>query len=521
MTESSTRLSAKQLVPHFEQLALSDSNQTISKALLGQQRATETISLALSQAVKRQHVCLSHFGDMHLELLTQAISSQIEGDVAVVDKAISRQALVGNAQSPGLLTENTCLFIRAEVLLHQKQLCKSLLTELQHQTAALVVVLGHAHEVQSLQTIHSQFSLQFGLMAELNHEFEITEQGSLAYVEYLQAIADFNQLQLSESALLPLFTFSSWLTEHQNRLSLCSKSISQLMQQAAMFAKSSLISADHIQQARAHKAYRHDIQQQLSQQAFLDKFVLLQTEGNLVGQINALTVIDTPESSYGEPARVTATVHYGDGEVADIERKSDLGGNIHAKGMMILSACLYRIFGKDAPLHLNANIVFEQSYQEIDGDSASLAEYLALISAISDLPIRQELSVTGAIDQFGNVQAIGGLNEKIEGFYRLCQQRGLTGQQGVVIPAANAIQLNLPEEIVGSVKEQQFHIYQVDHIDEAIQLLLQHKAGSVNDDGLFPKESVYGRVQSRLDELAGDIEPETTWFGRLLRRLVN
>ncbi|MGS0730087.1 Lon-insertion domain-containing protein, partial [Shewanella sp. 0m-11] len=198
------------------------------------------------------------------------------------------------------------------------------------------------------------------------------------------------------SALLLLLQYSAKLADHQQRLSLMAVNIEHLLAQAKAYAQDYEISEQVLLHSITMINQRHNASEQLSAQNFDDLFINLPTQDEIVGQINGLTVIENAEFSYGEPARITASVHYGDGEVADIERKSELGGNIHAKGMMILSACLYRIFGKDAPLHLNANIVFEQSYQEIDGDSASLAEYCSLISAISEKPIKQSLAATGA-----------------------------------------------------------------------------------------------------------------------------
>lgn len=295
--------------------------------------------------------------------------------------------------------------------------------------------------------------------------------------------------------------------------------LAQLMAQAKVYRGKSTINAASIERALSQANYRHNSSEEFSGQSFDDNFINLPTEGAMVGQINGLTVIDAIDHCYGEPARITATVHYGDGEVADIERKSELGGNIHAKGMMILSACLYRIFGRDAPLHLNANIVFEQSYQEIDGDSASLAEYCCLMSAIAEQPIIQSLAITGALDQFGNVQAIGGINEKIEGFFNLCERRGLTGKQGVIMPKSNMLQLNLHSKVITAVGKGLFHIYAIEHMDEAVELLMQMPAGVADEDNDFPAESLYGLVQQRLDKLAGNGEEEIGLITRLLAKL--
>lgn len=297
--------------------------------------------------------------------------------------------------------------------------------------------------------------------------------------------------------------FSCRLCEHQRILSFAENQLVALMQLANSIAKeqgAELISVLHIKAALAEQEYRLNYIVEQSDQSIVDEQMLLQTEGEVVGQINGLSVIQIMGHPYdfGEPVRLTATVHMGDGDVSDIERKAELAGHIHAKAMMIIHGYLSTLFGAENPSPLSANLVFEQSYSEIDGDSAALTGLCALLSALAQQPIYQHLAVTGAVDQFGNVQPVGGLNEKIEGFFRVCSIQGLNGKQGVVIPESNYLQLILSDEVVDAVKNGQFHIYPVGHVEEAVELLMGCPAGSIDDE-----RTLFGRIRRRLDDLNG------------------
>lgn len=382
-----------------------------------------------------------------------------------------------------------------------------------------IILIGSSNQYGHCWLGEPIFANLFPLLGELLNEVDLNEVPLAHYNQWLDCILEDISLTIDDPARLALLEYSARLADHQQRLSLMSINIEQLLVQASTYSQQTHIDEKAFRLSIDMFNQRHNASEKLSEQNFDDLFINLPTQDEIIGQINGLTVIENAEYSYGEPARITASVHYGDGEVADIERKSELGGNIHAKGMMILSSCLYRIFGKDAPLHLNANIVFEQSYQEIDGDSASLAEYCSLISAISEKPIKQSIAATGAIDQFGNVQAIGGVNEKIEGFFKLCQRRGLTGHQGVIIPCSNMQQLNLHQSVINAVNEGQFTLYQVKHIDEAAEILMQTPAGTADQDNQFPNDSLYGLVQARLEGLAGYQEEEKSFFVRLREKL--
>jgi predicted ATP-dependent protease len=232
----------------------------------------------------------------------------------------------------------------------------------------------------------------------------------------------------------------------------------------------------------------------------------VRTEGSAVGQINALSVIQLGDAAFGHPSRVTASVRLGRGELVDIEREVELGGPIHSKGVLILSGFLGGRFGgagaPGAPLSLHASLVFEQSYAGVDGDSASLAELCALLSAIGAVPLRQDIAVTGSIDQHGRVQAVGGVNEKVEGFFDACEARAGGGRHGVLIPAVNARDLMLADRVLDAARQGRFRVWPVSHVDEALALLTDLRVGSRRADGRYPASSVNGRVEAGLEGMA-------------------
>jgi predicted ATP-dependent protease len=229
-----------------------------------------------------------------------------------------------------------------------------------------------------------------------------------------------------------------------------------------------------------------------------EKQVLIDIDGQHIGKVNGLTVLEIGDSVFGTPARITATVYAGSEGVTDIEREVDLGKSIHSKGVLLLTGYLGHKYGQGFPVSISANLAIEQSYGHIDGDSASMAELCALISAISLLPIDQSLAITGSINQHGGVQSIGGVNEKIEGFYRLCKDEGLTGKQGVIIPRTNVNNLMLADDVIDAVKNKQFSIYAVEDIDQALELLMGETAGVLSKTGRFPRKSIHGLVLNKL-----------------------
>lgn len=571
---NSLLISTSSLAPEFNLPPLSETAANLSALLLGQERAIDAFKL--HSAILDQQLYLADFSGIDRQLMIQAcidsiqpfspaylvatrpddklikfkwqVEKPLENQGSIAEKSTTYRYLSGNIRrvdligrmvqsgqgsqyQAGALAQCHYVFICTESLWKRESLWDLVMQILTHKEYQInsslspiplnckIVLVGAGMIYSQVRTEDGQFQRHFTLLAELASEIDLIRYKESQYVAWLQAVAQSVDVTLEQSSLTPLFRYSARLTEHQRRLSLSMLEFAQLMVQARAYRGKPSINANSIEHALTQANYRHNSSEEYSGQSFDDNFINLPTSGAMVGQINGLTVIDAIDYSYGEPARITASVHYGDGEVADIERKSELGGNIHAKGMMILSACLYRIFGRDAPLHLNANIVFEQSYQEIDGDSASLAEYCCLMSAIAEQPIIQSLAITGALDQFGNVQAIGGINEKIEGFFNLCERRGLTGEQGVIMPKSNVLQLNLNPKVITAVGKGLFHIYAIEHMDQAVELLMQMPAGVADEDNDFPHDSLYGLVQERLDKLAGNGEEEIGIITRLLAKL--
>jgi predicted ATP-dependent protease len=287
------------------------------------------------------------------------------------------------------------------------------------------------------------------------------------------------------------------------KLSLHLGSLSELMQEAdhfAALADSLQVGAEQVQAAIDAQVRRSDQIRSRLHEAILDETLLIDTEGRQLGQVNGLVVILAGDYAFGSPVRISATARMGGGTLIDIETEAKLGGAIHSKGVMILSAYLANRYARHQPLSLSASLVFEQSYGEVEGDSASLGELCALLSAIGDLSIDQSFALTGSVNQHGQVQAIGGVNEKIEGFFDICNARGLTGSQGVIIPAANIGHLMLREDVRAAAAEGRFAVYAVSHVDQVMGLVTGMPAGSPDVNGLYPQDSCNGRIQLRLFE---------------------
>ncbi|MES9848509.1 MAG: Lon-insertion domain-containing protein, partial [Candidatus Thiodiazotropha sp.] len=306
---------------------------------------------------------------------------------------------------------------------------------------------------------------------------------------------------LDRYAVARVIDHSMRLADDNERLSSHMRSLTDLIQQADFWAgeqEHKLISRDDVQQAIEARIHRADRVQRRLQDEVVRGTLMIATDGEVVGQINGLSVILLGDQRFGHPNRITARARLGKGQVVDIEREVELGGPIHSKGVYILSGFIAGRYVPDYPLSLSASLVFEQSYGGVEGDSASSAELYALLSALSGLPIKQQFAVTGSVNQMGEVQAIGGVNEKIEGFFDICRTRGLSGDQGVLIPTANVKHLMLREDVVQAVKAGEFAVYPIDNIDQGIALLTGAPAGTRDENGEFPEDSVNGRVEASL-----------------------
>lgn len=380
-----------------------------------------------------------------------------------------------------------------------------------------LILVGDRLSVAELYLLDRELDTLAFLRADIIPEWDVREDLP-SYLGFLSHLRQKHQLlDMDGGAILRLCRYGCRLTEHQHRLTLVESQLVAMMQLSDVIARreqSELITEAHVVLAQQEQDHRLSFLVEQSDLGVRDGQYLLQTSGKEVGQINGLSVIQITGHPYdfGEPVRLTATVHLGDGDVVDIERKADLAGHIHAKAMMIIHGYLSNLFGAEHPSPLSANLVFEQSYHEIDGDSASLTGLCALLSALAKEPIYQHFAVTGAVDQFGHVQPVGGVNEKIEGFFRLCKIQGLTGKQGVLLPASNRLQLNLSDEVSAAIEAGQFHIYPVAHVEQAIELLTGSVAGDVEQP-----DTLFGRIRDRLDELNGHTV-ETGFLRRLFRR---
>lgn len=369
-----------------------------------------------------------------------------------------------------------------------------------------VALMGDRTLYYLLSQSDPDFGELFKVMADFNDEIERTDESQLLFARLIASIVAQRALRhLDAAATARVIDHAARLAADSEKLSMRVSALVDLLQEADYFAGKAggeIVHLAHVEEALEAQRYRAWRIPERSQESILDGTVHVETEGEAVGQINGLSVMQLGSLTFGQPSRITARVTIGRGEVVNIEREVAMSGALHSKGVMILASFLAARYAADFPLSLHARLVFEQSYGGVDGDSASSTELYALLSAIARVPIRQSLAVTGSVDQFGNVQVIGGVNEKIEGFFAICRERGLTGAQGVLIPATNARHLMLRREVVEAVEAGRFHIYPVRHIDEGIELLTGVAAGEADSDGNYPEGSINQLVQARLREFA-------------------
>ena len=387
---------------------------------------------------------------------------------------------------------------------------------LEPQSIALdvkVILLGEPDLYYDLLDFEPEFNAVFKIRADFHDRVARSLENEVAMVSKIADMVNkYQLLTFDNTALASLLDYLSEQAEDQNELSLHSDRLAQVLLEAnrhASLETASLVSAAHVKKAIGDMQYRSGYLRQLFWQELEKGQQLISTQGKAIGQVNALTVISYADSEFGMPARLTASVYHhstGGADILDIERDVDLGGAIHAKGVLIMSSYLRALFAEDYPLNFTASLAFEQSYGGIDGDSATVAETCALLSALSQVPIRQNLAVTGSMNQFGQVQAVGGVNAKIAGFYDACVEQGLIGSgeqvQGVIIPKANLGQLMLRQDIIDSVKAGKFAIYAVAHVNEALQLLTGVSVDDTTKKGRYRKHTIYRKIHQRLEDWA-------------------
>jgi Lon-like ATP-dependent protease len=338
-----------------------------------------------------------------------------------------------------------------------------------------VVLVGERDSLAEFQEMEPELAAQ-AIYSEYEETLQVTDSDTLrVWRQWVEQTASAAQLPTpAADAWATLIREAVRYTGDQETLPLCPLWLSRQLREVAALTADDTFDNDALTTMLAQREWREGFLAERMQDEILLEQILIETEGERIGQVNALSVIEFPghPRAFGEPSRISCVVHIGDGEFNDIERKAELGGNIHAKGMMIMQAFLMSELDLEQQIPFSASLTFEQSYSEVDGDSASMAELCALISALAEVPVNQRLAITGSVDQFGRCQPVGGLNEKIEGFFAICQQRELTGEQGVIIPSANVRHLCLRQELLDAIEAKQFSIWAVDDVTDALPLLM-------------------------------------------------
>lgn len=393
-----------------------------------------------------------------------------------------------------------------------------------------IVLIGDRHIYHLLKENDTEFNKLFKVNVDFSEEMDRSDK---MVHKYARLIADVQRQEsvspIERSAVERIIEHSSRIVSHGEKISLHMGNLRDLILEAEYYSqnhnlqssdlqKTDRQSSDHqssdlqnmdlqkrtinlnnVNHAIQSRIYRMDQYRDHLYEEIIKGTILIDTDNKKVGQVNALSVLQLGDFSFGQPSRITATIRVGDGQIVDIEREVDLGGDIHSKGMMILSSYLGHHYAKKRLLSVDANLTFEQSYGQVDGDSASVAELCALLSAVSEIPVKQCFALTGSVNQLGEVQAIGGVNEKIEGFFDICLRRGLTGKQGVLIPSSNVVNLMLKNEVLEAVENKLFTIYTIEHVDDALSLLMGMEAGTLNDKGEYPENSINQKIQLSLD----------------------
>ncbi len=365
-----------------------------------------------------------------------------------------------------------------------------------------LVLFGERIFYYLLYQLDPEFTDLFKVAADIEDEVERNPENSMLYARMIAALVAKHKLRpFSQLAVARLIEHSSRLAGDASRLVTHVRSLNDLLLESEHFAKNAnreTVAPEDVQHAISAQIHRASRMHEEMRRQIIEGTILIDTDGAQVGQVNGLAVISIGSQMFAQPSRITATTRLGEGSVVDIEREVELGGAIHSKGVLILSSFLAARYSHSSPLSLNASLVFEQSYGAVEGDSASMAELCALLSALSGLPIKQGLAITGSVNQYGQAQAIGAVNEKIEGFFDVCKARGLSGEQGVLIPAANVKHLMLRNDVVQEVRAGRFHIHAVEDVDQAIELLTGVPAGIPDEEGNVPDGTVNYLVSAQL-----------------------
>ncbi len=369
-----------------------------------------------------------------------------------------------------------------------------------------VVLIGDAMLYQLLSVYDEDFWEIFKVKADFNYEVARTPENMVSFAAFIAGCCVGCELKhFDTTAVAMVMEYASRMVANQSKLSSRFAFIKELVEESEYWARKAaakLVSGEHVRQAIDERRFRHDLPDERLCEMIDEGTILIDTRGSVVGQVNGLSVYSMGDITFGKPSRITCMTYLGRGGVINIEREANLSGNTHDKGVLIMSGYLGWRYAQDTPLSLSASLCFEQSYGGVDGDSASCAELYALLSSLADVPLRQDIAVTGSINQRGEVQPIGGVNQKVEGFFQACRAQGLTGKQGVIIPSRNLRNLMLRDEVVEAVRKGEFHVYAVDSVDQGIEILSRMPVGRKRKDGTYPPRSINGRVIAQLKQMA-------------------
>jgi lon-related putative ATP-dependent protease len=372
-----------------------------------------------------------------------------------------------------------------------------------------VVVIGDERAYQILYQMDDEFRKIFKVKADFDMSMDRTDEAIRKYTQFLARICrDEKLLQFAKGGAARVVEYGVRIAGRQSKLTTKFSDIADAVREASYWAtkdNAAVVDAKHVERAIDEKIFRSKLYEEKLQELIDNGTIMIDIEGSRVGQVNGLSVYDLGDYSFGKPSKMTAEVSLGRAGIIDIEREADLSGKTYNKAVLIIGGYLRGKYAQTKPLAMNASICFEQSYGGIDGDSASSTEIYAILSSLADVPLRQDIAVTGSVNQKGEIQPIGGVNQKIEGFFDVCEQKGLTGSQGVMIPSLNVPDLMLRKDVVEAVRKGQFHIYSVATIDEGIEILSGTPAGALDEDKTYPEESIHFRVNKKLEAMASDI----------------
>ena len=365
-----------------------------------------------------------------------------------------------------------------------------------------IILIGPTWIYSLLQIYEEDYSKIFKVKADFDYRISSSAEGVKEYANFISKVCREKELlSFDRASVASVIEYSSRLVDHKQKLALKLSEITDIVHESSYWASQrgeKVVKVDDVEKAIEKKIFRSNLIEEHVQDAIEEGTLLVDVEGTKEGQVNGLAVYFVGDYSFGRPSRITARTFLGRKGIVNIEREAKLSGKTHSKGVLILGGYLGGHYAKDHPLSLSASLGFEQTYGGVDGDSASAAELIALLSSLSGVPIKQGLAITGSINQHGDIQPIGGVNEKVEGFFAVCASKGLSGEQGVIIPQQNVKNLVLKKEVVKAVEEGKFHIYSVKSIDEAIELLTGMAAGKMGKDGTFPKGTLNYLVQKEL-----------------------